>query len=225
MTVAPWTILSSRAAIEIGRCFPSAFGIYVRRDGCGRYAPRWTRSCSSAAVARVLPHRPATLPLSTGSGFALERIERYRSVSTVMWWRSAVNCSFVLCLAACRTRSSAWVTRSRPCVRSVLCWSAFPLVPARSTGSATGCPVVRRLHHNMAESDFSRPLIVGSALAFPTRAGRHEDVRSAVTGPVRPSYVMGLDLGRASAPRVTAPHMCSAHKSSARYTRPNHPRA
>jgi NAD(P)-dependent dehydrogenase (short-subunit alcohol dehydrogenase family) len=39
MTVTPWTILSSRAAIASGRCFPSAFGVYVRRDGCGRYAP------------------------------------------------------------------------------------------------------------------------------------------------------------------------------------------
>src|SRR5271155_3098421 len=45
--VNPWTILSSRAAIASGRCFPSAFGMYVRRDGCGWYAPRWTRSCRS----------------------------------------------------------------------------------------------------------------------------------------------------------------------------------
>jgi hypothetical protein len=33
ITVAPWTILSSRAAIASGRSLPSAFGIYVRRDG------------------------------------------------------------------------------------------------------------------------------------------------------------------------------------------------
>ncbi len=48
-----------------------------------------------------------------------------------------MNFSFFLCLAACRTRSSACDTRSRPCVRCVLCWLAFPLAPAlRSTGSA-----------------------------------------------------------------------------------------
>ena len=34
------TILSSRAATASGRCFPSAFGMYVRRDGSARYAPR-----------------------------------------------------------------------------------------------------------------------------------------------------------------------------------------
>jgi EAL domain-containing protein (putative c-di-GMP-specific phosphodiesterase class I) len=39
MTHAPWTILSSRAAIASGLCRPSAFGMYVRRDGRGRYAP------------------------------------------------------------------------------------------------------------------------------------------------------------------------------------------
>ena len=59
-----------------------------------------------------------------------------------MWWRSAVNFSFFLCLAACRTRSSACDTRSRPCVRCVLCWLAFPLAPALgSTGSAAVAPL------------------------------------------------------------------------------------
>src|SRR4051812_24960478 len=47
-----------------------------------------------------------------------------------MWWRSAVNRSFFLCLAACRRRSSAWDTLSRFRARRVLCWSAFPLAPA-----------------------------------------------------------------------------------------------
>src|SRR5215813_4922741 len=37
----------------------------------------------------------------------------------------------------CRTRSSACDTRTRRCVRCVLCWLTFPLAPAlRSTGSA-----------------------------------------------------------------------------------------
>ncbi len=30
-----------------GLCRPSAFGMYVRRDGDARYAPRWTRACGS----------------------------------------------------------------------------------------------------------------------------------------------------------------------------------
>jgi hypothetical protein len=55
----------------------------------------------------------------------------------LMWWRSAVNFSFFLSLATFRMRSSACDTLSRLCVRRVLCWPAFPLVPAlRSTGSA-----------------------------------------------------------------------------------------
>ena len=46
-----------------------------------------------------------------------------------MWWKSAVNRSFLLCFAACRTRSSACDTLSRFCARRVLCWPAFPSVP------------------------------------------------------------------------------------------------
>src|SRR3981081_4847674 len=47
MAHAPWTILSSRAAIASGLCRPSAFGMYVRRDGCGRY---WTTACETCAL-------------------------------------------------------------------------------------------------------------------------------------------------------------------------------
>ena len=54
-----------------------------------------------------------------------------------------MNFSFFLCLAAFRTRSSAWDTLSRICVRRVRCWPVFPLVPAlRSTASAAGCPAL-----------------------------------------------------------------------------------
>src|SRR6516165_774654 len=53
------------------------------------------------------------------------------------WWKSAVNLSFFLSLATFRMRSSACDTFARRCVRHVLCWLAFPLVPALgSTGSA-----------------------------------------------------------------------------------------
>jgi hypothetical protein len=55
----------------------------------------------------------------------------------LMWWKSAVNLSFFLSLATFRMRSSACDTLARLCVRHVLCWPAFPLVPAlRSSDSA-----------------------------------------------------------------------------------------
>ena len=55
----------------------------------------------------------------------------------LMWWRSAVNFSFFLCLAACRMRASACDTVPRLCARPVLCWIAFPSASALgSTGSA-----------------------------------------------------------------------------------------
>jgi len=77
-----------------------------------------------------------------------------RSVSTLRWWRSAVNRSFFLCLAACRTRLSAWVTRFRLCVRCVLCWSAFPLAPALgSTASAAVTPIVPKPLTSGAKAD------------------------------------------------------------------------
>src|SRR5205807_7962349 len=31
-------------------CWPSAFGMYCRRDGRARYAPRWTRACKSSIL-------------------------------------------------------------------------------------------------------------------------------------------------------------------------------
>ena len=79
------------------------------------------------------------------------------------WCKSEVNLSFFLRLATCRTRSSACDTLARSCARRVLCWSAFPLVPALgSTGSAAdrsalfvGFPATT------TESDSSGPCIVG----------------------------------------------------------------
>ena len=89
---------------------------------------------------RGLPRSPATSVRSTpGARSAFQREERLPSSSTLTWWKSAVNLSFFLSLAAFRMRSSACDTLSRLCVRRVLCWPAFPLVPAlRSTGSAAG---------------------------------------------------------------------------------------
>src|SRR5580693_5864118 len=99
----------------------------------------------------------------------------------LMWWRSAVNFSFFLSLATFRTRSSACDTLSRLCVRRVLCWPAFPLVPAlRSTGSAAkvspadrsaeGCALFASFVATMAGSDFSGPFIIGYG-SSPPRCG------------------------------------------------------
>src|SRR5262249_10383034 len=98
-----------------------------------------------------------------GAALRLSARNAVRSVSTLRWWRSAVNRSFFLCLAACRTRLSAWVTRFRLWVRCVLCWSAFPLVPALgSTASATGSPALfGGFTATTAESDFSESCIGG----------------------------------------------------------------
>jgi hypothetical protein len=99
-----------------------------------------------------------------------------RSRSTLMWWRSAVSFSFLLSLAAFRTRSSACDTRSRPCVRCVLCSLAFPLAPDLcSTGSAAAeTGVASALFVGfpapIAGSDFSRSCIVGYG-SSPSRRG------------------------------------------------------
>src|SRR6266436_6728978 len=97
-----------------------------------------------------------------------------------MWWRSEVNCSFFLCLAAFRTRSNAWVTRARLCVRCVLCWSAFPLVPGLgSANSAAGRPALFiGFIATMPESDFSGSCISGFG-SSPSRYGP-----SATTAPM-----------------------------------------
>jgi len=109
------------------------------------------------------------------------------------WWRSAVNRSFFLSLAACRTRSSAWDTLSRFCARRVLCWPAFPSAPALgSTGSAADCSALFvGFVATMAGSDFSRPCITGYG-SSPSRCGpaaahRRPDARSpgSRTGSIR----------------------------------------
>ena len=90
----------------------------------------------------------------------------------LMWWRSAVNFSFFLCLAACRMRSSACDTVARFCARPVLCWLAFPSAPALgSTDSAADrSALFAGFTATMAESDFPRPCIIGYG-SSPSRCG------------------------------------------------------
>jgi hypothetical protein len=68
--------------------------------------------------------RLVVLPRHTihaGDGFALKRVERRPERIDTDMVEEAVNFSFFLCLAARRTRPSAWVTRARLCARCVLC--------------------------------------------------------------------------------------------------------
>jgi hypothetical protein len=76
------------------------------------------------------------------------------------------------CLAACRRRSSAWVTRSRFSARCVSCWPAFPSAPAlRSSASAPGRPgLFGELDATMTGPDFSPPFIIGDG-SSPSRCG------------------------------------------------------
>ncbi len=125
-----------------------------------------------------------------------------------------MNRSFFLCFAACRTRSSARVTHSRFCARSVLCRPAFPSAPAlRSTGSATGRPALFvGFLATMAGSDFPRPCIIGYG-SSPSRCGPDRLARRwSDEGSPRfrrvPFVRDGVfDHGRATAPRLTVPHM------------------
>src|SRR5712691_13175608 len=89
-----------------------------------------------------------------------------------MWWSSAVNLSFFLSLAVFRMRSSTWVTLVRLGVRGVLCWSAFPLVPALgSTGSAADrSALFAGFTATTVGSDFSPSCIIGYG-SSPSRCG------------------------------------------------------
>jgi len=140
-----------------------------------------------------------------------------------MWWRSAVNFSVGLSLAACRTRASPGDTLSRHGVRCMPVRPAFPLVPAlRSTGSAAGCPAAFvGFVATMAGSDFSRPCIIGFGLpAFPMRTAAHR--RGGRTGdlpvPAQGASVHAGVSDHAGPPersRWRAPSCCLPHTSTA----------
>ena len=81
-----------------------------------------------------------------------------------MWCRSAVGFSLGFLVAACRIRSAARDTRSRPCIRCMLWLRGFPLVSAlRSIDSAgTGVPLFANFTATMPESDYFNSFIVDS---------------------------------------------------------------
>src|SRR5208337_715274 len=153
-------------------------------------------------------------PSTPGAASFLRASNARRSVSGLMWWRSAVNRSFLLCLAACRMRSSAWDTPARSCARSVLCWPAFPLVPAlRSTGSAAvGTALFAGFIATISGSDFSCPCIIGYG-SSPSRRGPdspkaiRSDARSPRFRPV-PFVRDGVfDHDGVWVPRIAVPHI------------------
>ena len=114
----------------------------------------------------------------------------------------------------CRMRANTSDTLVWLRVQHVLYWPAFPLVPALcSTNSATdrsalfvGFPAT------MAESDFSGPFIIGYG-SSPSRCGPATAMPFR-SDPRSPSFRcdpfardVAFDPGRASAPRITVPHM------------------
>jgi hypothetical protein len=131
------------------------------------------RACRSSRLrSRFSSYSRQVRPSMPGAAFSFSSENASSSSSMLMWWRSDVNFSFFLAFAACRMRSSACDTLTRLCARHVLCWPAFPLVPALgSTGSAADrSALFVGFTATMAESDFPRPCIIGSG-SSPSRCG------------------------------------------------------
>ena len=125
-----------------------------------------------------------------------------------------MNCSFFLCLAACRTRSSA-PGHALPVLRPVrVSLIHVPLGPRPSlTSSADGClSLFAGFITTAAGSDFSCPCIAGYG-SSPSRRGPDEcSLARSDTRPPRfrrvPFVRDGVfDHDRASAPRIAVPHM------------------
>ena len=100
-----------------------------------------------------------------------------------------MNLSFFLSLAILRMCSSACDTLTRLCVRHVLCWLAFPLVPALgSTGSAADCSALFAGFAAVESGEVERtpclcPLAQTARAVFPQAAflcGRHCGVEDAL---------------------------------------------
>src|SRR3954465_6686853 len=125
-----------------------------------------------------------------------------------------------------RIRSSAFVTRAWLWVQYVLCWCVSPLAPAlRSTDSLRSPPqtppqwasfaLFAGFIATMTRSDFSCPCIIGFG-SSPSQCGppyphstrrRRPDTRSPRFRCDPFARDVALDRGRASAPRLTVPHM------------------
>jgi hypothetical protein len=123
-------------------------------------------------------------------------------------------------VALCRTRASAWVTRSRLKVRCVLCRLAFSSAPALGSiaSSTARAASFDDFAATMAGSDCLRPFIVGYG-SSPSQRGPACTPRSETSSPrfrhdpfVRDEV---CDHGRVTAPRVTALLMLPSALSTA----------
>jgi hypothetical protein len=149
-TAARWMILSSRAAPASGRGRPSGFGMYRRRDGCGRYAPLSTRSCraesrgsrSFSESCHVIPSTPRAASRFNAKNDPAE--DRADGVQT----RGEPFLLLLPChlsLPTCRPRASPWVTLARSCARSVRGRPVFPSALRMAVPPRLACDVADRL--------------------------------------------------------------------------------
>ena len=131
------TTRSRTVGIPSGRCLPSAFGMYRRSTGCGRYVParsaapsssrkRSTPYCSTAAsVSHRRPPRPcsaspASTPPAGRHSCRCGRTARGNGDPAAAWPRPTVGVGVVaLCRAAC-ARRGGWDRSCRPCPRAYL---------------------------------------------------------------------------------------------------------
>ena len=100
-----------------------------------------------------------------------------------MWCKSAVSFSCGFLVAACRIRSTACDTPTRPCVRYVLWSCEFPLVEALPSGNSAGAfaPLFAAFIGTPASSDFFIPCTIGYGILLPAAApvrlpGQNEDL-------------------------------------------------
>jgi hypothetical protein len=124
-----------------------------------------------------------------------------------------------------RMRSSACDTRAWRCVQCVLCWSAFPLVPAlRSTDSAAFCSAADRsaVESSALFAGFTavesgevglapslRPLAQTARAVFPQAAflcGRYYGVEDGLSSSADRRLQGVLDAGAGSFAKRTCPH-------------------
>src|SRR5262249_13203615 len=113
------------------------------------------------------------------------------------------NCqSFVFLSTASRMRSCTFDTASRLCVRTVLCSSAFLLVPSSSsTDSATECfALLAGFAGTIDECDFFVPCIIGYGLR-PSRRGPGHDYRGQNEDLPVPAQEMSVHAGGLMATR------------------------
>src|SRR6516162_7305866 len=167
--------------------------------------------------------RPRRYPKLTASNIGFRgRDARYWAPPAQIHTSGFPACGSYLGWLTAKRRSGAWVTRARSCARCVLCWPTFPLVAGLgSTRSADGSPpLFAGFAATTSESDFSCPFIIGYG-SSPSRYGPVwlEATRPGKRSPRFRRVPFGrdvaLDPGRATEPRIAAPHVLPSASSTA----------